>query len=304
MRVTGTRRSEPGSVTPRVKAQSHGACLNGQNVRPRPGVREGKRVEMAAMHEHTQRANLAISCANDSPPVAQRARALADALALPIARDNAVGDVDLLLTVTDERLELRSAAAPHRRGFAADFSAFADKRDRAHLSKRQPIARAFGKNVTTILDATAGWGRDAFLLATLGYQVTAIERSPIVAALLREGIERADLRDARFTIVQGDARHILPTLAPTPDAVYLDPMYPPKKKQSARSRQSIELLRALVGSDEDARELFDVAMASAARRVVVKRADDAPQLAPNPTTSHAGKTVRYDVYVTTGSAHP
>lgn len=237
---------------------------------------------------------LAVWAASDQAAVVARARALGTQLALPVAHEANVTEFALLLTVTDDRLELREAGSAHRQGHSVNF------RDaEANLSKRQPLAKAFGKDVKTIVDATAGWGRDAFLLARFGYHVTAVERSPVVAALLRDGVERAS-RQAIFEVKQGDARDVLRAVAVPPDAVYLDPMYPPKKKKSARSRKGIELLRTLVGTDEDAGDLFTQAMAAATRRVVVKRADDAPLLATEPTISFGGKTVRYDVYVTLG----
>lgn len=237
---------------------------------------------------------MAIWCADRSPDSAQRANALAPELGLPITRTAEVSEFDLLLTVTTDRLELREPAHAHRAGFAVEF-----KQTAANLTRRQPLAKAFGKDVRTIIDTTAGWGRDSYLLTQLGYCVTAVERSPIVAALLRDGVARARL-DGALTVIHADARTALKQALPKPDAVYVDPMYPPKKKKSARSRKGIELLRELVGSDEDASELFAQAMETATRRVIVKRADDAPQLAPNPTISFGGKTVRYDVYVTLG----
>ena len=53
-----------------------------------------------------------------------------------------------------------------------------------------------------MLDATAGLGRDAFVLASLGCQVTLIERVPAVAALLENGIERALLNVETATIAK------------------------------------------------------------------------------------------------------
>ncbi len=251
----------------------------------------------------------AIWCASEAPAAATRAHDLALRTQLPITREPS--HADWLLTITDERLELREAARAHRAGFAVDFTEFAGMRSGAHASSRQPLVRAFGKDVETIIDATAGWGRDAFMLASFGFRVTAIERSPIVAALLEDGIARARrdpaisrLIDDRLTITAGNSIELLQQQPAPPDAVYLDPMYPPKKKQSARSRKSIELLRMLVGNDDDAAELFEAAMRSSHQRVIVKRADDAPQLAPHPAGVHAGNTVRYDVYVPLLHASP
>jgi len=244
-------------------------------------------VTMSSSESHTR---VAIWCAS----AALEAHALAAETGLPIVDADRADQFDLLLTVTDTGLELREPVHMHRPGFTVDFSDLSSQ----HLSKDQPIARAFGKDTSTILDATAGWGRDAYLLACLGFQVTLVERSPIVTAMLREGVKRS-ARGAldRMTVMQGDARAVLRSLEHPPDAVYIDPMYPPKKKKSALPRKPIALLRQLVGNDDDAGDLFEVAMATAQRRVVVKRADDTPSIAPNPTSTHGGKTARYDVYL-------
>jgi 16S rRNA (guanine1516-N2)-methyltransferase len=169
-----------------------------------------------------------------------------------------------------------------------------------------------------VLDATAGLGRDAFRLAYHGCRVTAIERSPVLFALLQDGLERAarvpeiqeHLGD-RLRLLHADARGFLQQLAKecgtaalggvsspedVPDVVYLDPMFPPQKK-SALAKVEMRILRQLVGGDPDAGELFELARAVARQRVVVKRHRRAAPLAPNPTHSHSDQTTRYDVYV-------
>jgi 16S rRNA (guanine1516-N2)-methyltransferase len=157
----------------------------------------------------------------------------------------------------------------------------------------------------SVLDATAGLGRDAFRLAYHGCNVTAVERCPAVFALLRDGLERAE-RDpevsqrlgGRMQMVQGEACDVLRTLSAdeTPEVVYLDPMFPPKRK-SALVKKEMRVLRRLVGDDLDAGELFEAARTAARKRVVVKRLRQAEPLAPNPTHSLCDRTARYDVYV-------
>jgi 16S rRNA (guanine1516-N2)-methyltransferase len=83
---------------------------------------------------------------------------------------------------------------------------------------------------------------------------------------------------------------------PRPDAVYIDPMFPPKRKTSALPPRSIRLVRVVVGDDEDAADLLQVALATAAKRVVVKRPNHAPPLLDNPVASYKGKLARFDVY--------
>jgi 16S rRNA (guanine1516-N2)-methyltransferase len=234
------------------------------------------------------------------PMLQASAGALAARLGLPVARD-ALDASELLLVCTPERIELRDPRTPRVGPVYVDFGATIPSG--AALSRRQPLARALGKRSRTVIDATAGWGGDAFLLACLGFEVTAMERNAVVVALLEDGLTRA-LRNAhlaqalggRLRIVHGDARALLPALDPRPDAVFIDPMFPPKRKSSAAVRKEMRLLRLLVGDDADAAELLAVSRACARERVIVKRPDDAAPLAARPATTYRGKLVRYDVY--------
>ncbi len=153
-------------------------------------------------------------------------------------------DEDFFLLLTDDHLalcqsgddapgpvyvDLISGAVAHRRKFGG--------------GKGQPIAKAagFGKGkAPVIVDATAGLGRDAFVFASLGSEVWMIERSPVVAALLEDGLQRA-LADAetapiaqRMHLLAGDAARLLTGLkdAERPDVIYLDPMFPPRQKSA------------------------------------------------------------------------
>lgn len=155
----------------------------------------------------------------------------------------------------------------------------------------------------TIVDATAGLGRDAFLLASLGCEVTLIERAPKMHALLANALERA--REAgpdcaeiigRMTLLSGDAKDILPTLSP--EVVLVDPMHPPRKN-TALVKQDMRVLREIVGADPDAFELMEAALASAQKRVVLKwplRGDPLPGLRA-PSHQIIGKSTRYDVFM-------
>ena len=172
------------------------------------------------------------------------------------------------------------------------------------LSARgMPPCRAVGRAEGLVVDATAGRGGDAFLLAVSGFEVLAIERHPEVFAALEEGLRRAESDPklarwlgGRLRLVHGDARVILPGLGDIA-AVHVDPMFPPKRKTAA-PKKDIQLLRSLVGEDHDAAELLAVARA-AAPRVAVKRSRHAEALAPEPDTVIRGKLGRYDVYLRT-----
>ena len=169
----------------------------------------------------------------------------------------------------------------------------------------QDIAKAIGlKHGFTphVLDATAGLGRDAFVLASLGCRVTLMERMPVVAALLDDGLERAKLNSEvgeiaqRMQLVHASSIENM-NLAEQVDVIYLDPMYPHREK-SAAVKKEMRVFQSLVGEDLDADALLAPALALAKYRVVVKRPSYAPPLNNiKPSTSIKMKKNRFDVYV-------
>lgn len=233
------------------------------------------------------------------PARTAEAEALGAETGLPLRAAPEASD-DLVLVLTPDRLELRDCRDPRLGPVYADHSHLDLRPYSPNLSRRQPFARAFGKKAKTIVDATGGYAQDALLLALMGFRVTAIERSPVTLALARDGLRRFESTSGatpRVQLVGGDARSVLPTLTPRPDAVYLDPMFPPKRRKSAAVKKEMRLLRDLVGDDTDAAELLTVARAVALDRVVVKRPDDAAPIAPDPDAAIHGKLVRYDIYL-------
>ncbi|NNM52351.1 MAG: class I SAM-dependent methyltransferase [Pseudomonadales bacterium] len=168
------------------------------------------------------------------------------------------------------------------------------------------IARACGlrrQAGLTVLDATAGLARDAFLLASLGAQVLMCERSPLILALLEDGLSRAAVDTAltdvfgRMHLLSGDAisRMHQPDL-PEIDVVYLDPMFPQREK-SARVKKAMAAFQGLLGESDDGAFLLAPALQLARRRVVVKR----PRLAAclgdiKPDEVISGKSSRFDLY--------
>lgn len=217
-------------------------------------------------------------------------------------------NIQFLLTVTPERIELREPNARRGRPVFVDFvEGPTGYRRIAAGGRKQPLARAVGirGDAPTVVDATAGLCRDAFLLAALGCRVVALERSPILHALAADGLARAIQSGAskprtiveRIHLVQADARTWLQHASDRPtEVIYLDPMYPPSMK-SAEVRREMKVLRAIVGCDLDAEELLGVARTAAKNRVVVKRLRHSPQLAGPPSHSIVGTRVRYDVYL-------
>lgn len=215
----------------------------------------------------------------------------------------------LQLRLTEAFIELRDSQTHN--AIHVDFIGGSLGHRKQHGGGRgQAIAKAIGlKPGTTppqILDATAGLGKDAFVLACLGCPITLIERSPIVATLVADAITRAEadadfqiLLEQGFQLIQANATNYLQQLddACRPDVVYLDPMYPEKKK-SALVKKNMQILQKLLGQDEDTEQLLEAALSCATKRVVVKRPKGSATISgPKPTMAIESKKTRYDVYV-------
>ena len=166
------------------------------------------------------------------------------------------------------------------------------------------VGMKFNKN-RTIVDATAGLGYDAFILASLGANVTLIERSKTMYNLLQEALTEAqnfggDISAIikRMDLIYGDSKDILPKL--NPEVILIDTMYKERKK-SALVKNSMRLVREIVGSDPDYLELIDVALNQASNRVVIKLPRYSDENNNYKPYSHQilGKSIRYDVHMNT-----
>ncbi|MFT2111048.1 class I SAM-dependent methyltransferase [Marinomonas sp. 2405UD68-3] len=209
-----------------------------------------------------------------------------------------------LLLITDGGLSIAKTGKSAPNPICVDFVNGAVAHRRVFGGgKGQDIAKAIGLNKRSglrVLDGTAGLGRDAFVFASLGCDVTLLERVPFVRALLKDGLSRASLSEEianimqRMTFLEGD---ILKQTEESYDVVYLDPMYPHLEKSAAVKKEMV-FFRDLIGFDEDADHLLPYAKKVAIYRVVVKRPKGAPFLNnESPTYQIEGKSGRFDVYV-------
>jgi len=178
--------------------------------------------------------------------------------------------------------------------------------------KRQGIAKAVGLDKTagiSVLDATAGLGRDALVLAYLGCDVQMLEKSPVIHALLEDGLQRALAANdellgsapRRMQLFHYDARQWFADIGqgtrPKPDVIYLDPMFPARTK-SANVKKDIALLQNLLETEDDFAGLLEAARSSALHRVVVKRPGNKPgKDVPEPSFTVPGKSAHFEVYV-------
>lgn len=211
-----------------------------------------------------------------------------------------------------EKLSLKRVDAADSSAVAVDFSAPALNYRVASAVKQQGLSKAVGikgSSRPSVLDATAGFGKDAYFLASQGCEVTMVERDPLVFALLNDGLMRglaspqSAVGDAcrRLTLLNRDFVELKSdTLSGlgSVDVVYLDPMFPESKK-SARVKKDMFALQELLGAADDGDALWHHACAIACRRVVVKRSKSAPALGNRvPDIQYKGSSSRFDVYLT------
>lgn len=236
-----------------------------------------------------------------SPGLQEAAAVLAERLHLPLGdgadfllqlAEDGLGFVEAGSSAGAVRVDFLGGAMAHRRQFGGGSG--------------QMLAKAVGLRQGVrpcVLDATAGMGRDAFVLAQLGCSLTLIERHPVIAALLADGMQRA--RDdtevapilGRMRLRCGDAIQLMRQWEEAvPQVIYLDPMFPHRDK-SALVKKEMRLFRALAGDDDDAPALLESALQLASHRVVVKRPRKAPAITgPLPAHSLEGKSSRFDIY--------
>ncbi len=202
----------------------------------------------------------------------------------------------VILETVDGRLAMRSDADAPGSGVSIDLGSIDVRALGGH-----PLVRAVGKGVGPVVDATAGLGGDAWILAASGRAVVALERHPSIHAIFADALTRARATPtlahvaARVTLVHADARVALAEAALGAWAILVDPMFPPKVK-SALAPRDIRLVKEAVGEDPDAAEVLAAALATHAPRIIVKRPHEAPPLGGVPHHVIESRLVRYDIY--------
>ncbi len=266
------------------------------------------RICVAPSRERGSSPGLAWTAASESP--AQ----LAVRLSLPLLplENPAECQCDFLLFYDDGRLSLqqndKGAAGP----LCVDFEDATLAYRQRHAKQPEAILKALGAKhgeILRIVDATAGWGLDAFVLASAGHIVDLFERSTILHALLQDGLRRSlasgDERLAviarRISLHFGDSSLTLRAWREArPDVVYLDPMFPERSK-SAKVKKNMFLLQQMLHDELPAQTLLRDALSIAARRVVVKRPAHAGFLEDiRPSFQLTGKSSRFDIYLAPG----
>ena len=232
---------------------------------------------------------------------------LAERLGVPLKPASIVGSEEpegFFLTWRDGCLKLLDKELLNKGGLTVDIEPRQGEQRSWPAPKTGPLARALGRKTRTVIDATTGWGQDSLHIFRMGYDLQCIERSPVMFELLSDAFKRLAASDwvrnlslPLPELQMGNAVEILAELETPPDCIYIDPMFPPKRKKSALAKKSMRVLRDLVGDDEDKETLFMAALKAAGKRVVVKSPDYAAPLGSEPDMSFQGKLLRYDVYL-------
>lgn len=241
---------------------------------------------------------LGVNNANNNPLLADFAQAHSLA-------ECASQECDFVLTAQDRStgIELHQLSAKKPLVFAIDIQSFVKQQGTYPAPKQGAFNQALGKQTKTVIDATGGWGGDSLLMCAQGLQVTMIERHPILALLLSDAMQR--LSSSQWAcqhqikvpeVHHGSSIDLLAQLQ-SADCIYLDPMFPPKRKKSAATNKYMTLLHSFVGQDEDVEQLWQAAMDNTDKRVVVKRPDYADAIRRQPDVRFGSKLVHYDVYL-------
>ena len=259
---------------------------------------------------HRNLFTLAVTAAE--PGLAASARALAARLGLPLldnAEDRERDSPQAVLILSASGLALARTGSGAPKPVRVDFGS-GGMRHRRRGGQNELLGRAVGvgkHEPLRVLDATAGLGRDGFVLADLGCLVTLCERHPVVHELLSDGLDRARNSGdpwlsgiaSRLRLLHGDAREQALVEA---DVIYIDPMFPARTKRAA-VKADLALLQDVLQEEhqEDAERLLEWALQQDVARVVIKRPLRAPALGGR-APSHAlrGKAVRFDVHVLRG----
>jgi 16S rRNA (guanine1516-N2)-methyltransferase len=237
----------------------------------------------------------------------QQAMELSALTGLPLLSEKSE-DFELQLCFDDEYVELFDTGL--NTGIHVDFVGGAlAHRQQFGGGRGQAIAKAIGLkhgNTPSVLDITAGLARDAYILACLGCKVTLVEQSPVLYTLVDDGIRRGLANPAStdalknfMDLVNADSILYMQHMdkETRPDVIYIDPMYPERKK-SALVKKDMQILQRLLGEDENAEALFKTALECACKRVVIKRPIHAEAVGDiKPSTSINSKKTRYDVYL-------
>lgn len=232
-------------------------------------------------------------------------RGLADFLNVPLLSGDTArfSGYSFLLQFTQQGLVLCDLETDGSKPTIVDFSSSQLESRASDALSKQNLIKALGLKKyphPTVLDGMAGLGKDAYLMAMAGCRVHMLEKSKIVYALLRDGLDRLQQTGSEETLLSLEFTDFLEfsPCTQTFDIVYLDPMYQSANRKS-KAKRDIERLQRLLGKEDNEDSLLEHGLTLAKRRVIVKRPKNAPLFASKkPDIVYKGSSARFDVYLT------
>ena len=213
-----------------------------------------------------------------------------------------------VLSIEKDRIQLAPRDKSMGNPVVVDFSSGTiGFRGRQNVRQELLVKAVLGrdkKSAPSVLDMTGGLGRDSFILACAGCNVTTLERNPLVFLLLSDGLYRAAADIELQPIVRNIDLHFCDAVKAgsvaselsSYDVVYMDPMFPERTK-SALVKKEMRVFRDVVGEDMDVNQLFEQARNVARKKVIVKRPRKSAFIKDKkPTYSVEGRSSRFDVY--------
>lgn len=173
------------------------------------------------------------------------------------------------------------------------------------FAKQNPLVKAVGGHSDEkrcLWDMTAGLCNDSLIFLGLGFEVFAFEREKSVYALSLDALLRTQENEllknifTHLNIENSDSSGILQENREAPDVIYLDPMYPEKKKSALPSKE-MQILQLIASETKMLEEFLLGCIKKARQRVVIKRPLWAKVICQDRLThSYEGKAVRFDMY--------
>ena len=176
---------------------------------------------------------------------------------------------NLSINFNKDRIELINASYKEAVSISIDFLDEAiNNKIKSRLSGKKDIfSKLFPIKNSTLLDCTAGYGRDSYVLRSMGFNITMIENSPIMSLLLNDALKKLKL--SNFKMYHGNSYDYLNHSEKYYDYIYIDFMFDKLKKNSLSSKND-ETLKLISFQENNKNNLIRLAIKKANNRVVVK----------------------------------
>lgn len=173
-------------------------------------------------------------------------------------------------------------------------SKFIGRNNRRLKDKKDIFWKIFSSKNSSILDCTGGFGKDAFLLDSMGHDVTMLENSPIVSLLLKNALDK--INDHNINLFFGNAYDFISHSNEKYDYIYFDFMFE-KLKNTSPSTKDIETLKKISFKNNDKNQLIKIAKKKINKYVVVKEPTNSISGLIKPNHTYKSKLLMYNIYI-------